>query len=165
MISTTNSMQIHSFSITYMLMHSAQGVWLNNQVNKHTITWGVLREDLDRLENKLQDKDIPLMHTWGYQQSARPNTTAHKHPFHIVEVTTGYKWNMDVARDSLQDVLSIMKKFDNLQNGALVPTLCHRQSCGNYSHDKMVGFFSLYWDHFNKAHTSHGPCAPVQLGH
>ena len=75
-----------------------------SQYSQHTIGWGVLREDLDRLEEKLHDTGIPLMHTWRYQQSSFPNTTAHKHAFDMIQVTTGYKWNTDFPKDCLQYV-------------------------------------------------------------
>ena len=69
-----------------------------NQHNQHTIGRGILRKDLDRLEEKWHEKRIPLMHTWRYQHSSFPNTTAHTHAFDMLQVPTGYKWNMDFAQ-------------------------------------------------------------------
>ena len=42
----------------------AQDVWLNNQLNPNTITWGTLRENLDKLEKDCSHKGIYLMPTW-----------------------------------------------------------------------------------------------------
>ena len=34
-----------------------------NQHNQHTIGWGVLKEDLDNLEDKMNERRAPVMHT------------------------------------------------------------------------------------------------------
>ena len=78
-----------------------------NHHNQHNIGWGVLREDLDRLEDKLHDKGMPLMHTWRYHHSSFPNTKAHNHAFDMIQVPTGYKWNVDLTHDSL-DVFTVI---------------------------------------------------------
>ena len=82
-----------------------------NQRNQHTIAWGVLREDLDRLEDKLHEKRVSLTHTWRYQHSSFPNTTAHKHAFDMIKVPTGYKWNMDFAQESIETVQATIHKI------------------------------------------------------
>ena len=54
----------------------------------HTMGLGVLREDLDRLEEKLHEKRIRLMHTWRYQHTSFPNTAAHNHACDVIQVPT-----------------------------------------------------------------------------
>ena len=115
----------------------AQAVWLMNQHNQHTSSWGVPRDDLDRVEEKYYDKGIPLMHTWRYQQSYFPKTTAHTHAFGMPQVPTGYKWIMDFTIDSIEVAQVIMAEvrtsklvhwWSTLVAGSPVP----------YFHDNMV---------------------------
>jgi hypothetical protein len=111
-----------------------------NEHNKNTIQWGVLRENLDKLERDCKEKGIPLMHTWRYQHSPFPKTIVHKVQAETIKVPTGYKFCFDVTRDNLDFTLEIMAKLPKSYRDALVVNPCSRQSWGSFSHDKMVGF-------------------------
>ena len=79
----------------------------------------------------MNSNNTPLMHTWRYQHSSFPNTTAHKHALDMLQVRTGYKWHIDFAQASLEVVQVIKDKVGNFQNGALAANSCHRQAWGH----------------------------------
>ncbi len=68
------------------------------------------------------------MHTWRYQHSTFPNTRAYRQASDTIQEHTGYKWNLDFAKDCLDAVLGIMAKLCNLQHGAVMVNPCWRQS-------------------------------------
>ena len=77
-------------------------------VHAHTLNWGALKEEMERLEKTLHANETPWMHTLLYQPYAFPNTATHNHALGIVQVTTGCKWKMDFKLVSLQYVFWIM---------------------------------------------------------
>ena len=116
----------------------AQGVWLNNNLNTHTITWGTLRENLDKLEKDCSHKGIYLMPTWRYHHSSFPETKVYKPLADLISLPTGYKFNLDFTQEQAEQVKHIMKELPMVQNLQVNP--CYRLSWASYSHDKMISY-------------------------
>ncbi|MFM7978598.1 MAG: hypothetical protein ACKPKO_04720, partial [Candidatus Fonsibacter sp.] len=87
---------------TYVLKNVVDGVWLHNHNNIHTIKWGVHKKDLDRPEDQLHKHQIPLMHTWRYHRSPFPNTTGYNDSYPMLELATGFKWNIEFDEHTFQ---------------------------------------------------------------
>ena len=75
---------------------------------------------------------MPLMHTWRYQHSTCPKTTAYDKVYDTIQLPTGYKWNMDFAKDCRMLSWVAWHHLGNFHNGALMVNSSWRQSGGSY---------------------------------
>ncbi len=90
----------------------AQGDQLSNHANPNTLQWGTLRENLDKLERDIHEKGIPLMNTWRYTHSQFPYTLLYKDcRMGLLEVNTGFRFNIDVKTEEREPVKEIMSKL------------------------------------------------------
>ncbi|MFM7988478.1 MAG: hypothetical protein ACKPKO_55115, partial [Candidatus Fonsibacter sp.] len=70
---------------------------------------------MDKLEEKLSSNNVPSMCTWPYHNYSFPKTTTHNHASDMVQVPTGYKWNIGFPQGSVEGVQVIIDKLVNFQ--------------------------------------------------
>ena len=92
---------------------------------------------MDKLERDIHEKGTPLTKTWRYVQSQFPATILHKDcRMGLLEVNTGFRFNIDFKTEEREPVKEIMTKLPP-PNDKLCVNMNYRQSWGSVSQDKM----------------------------
>ena len=107
-------------------------------------------ENLEKREQGCKDNGITFMHTWRYQRSTFPIQQPTRNHLANIQRPTGYKWNMDFAKDCQYAVLVLIATFRGKSTCNIDGQPLLEAVLGSFSNDNMVGLRVTIMKHITK---------------